>query len=57
MDLNEHILIMIKDTSNSREHPASSKPPAMSSIFETVFDAFKLDMSIRVSQKNKKLEI
>jgi hypothetical protein len=34
---------MIKDISPSQEHPASSKPPAMSSIFESVLDAFKLN--------------
>ena len=34
---------MIKDTSPSQERPASSKPPAMSSIFESVLDAFKLN--------------
>jgi len=42
MDLEEHILMMIKDISIRQEPPASSKPPAMSSIFETVLDAFKL---------------
>ena len=44
MDLDEHILIMIKDISTSQEPPASSKPLAMSSIFETVLDAFKLNI-------------
>ena len=29
--------------STSQEHPVSSKPPAMSSIFEHVLDAFKLN--------------
>ena len=43
MDLEEHIPIMIKDISTSQETPASSKPPAMSSIFETVLDALKLN--------------
>ena len=42
MDLDEHILIMIKDISTSQEPPASYKPPAMPSIFETVLDALKL---------------
>ena len=36
MDLKGLIPIMIKDTSTSQEHPASSKPPAMSYIFEIV---------------------
>ena len=43
MDLKEHILIMIKDTSTSQEPPATSKPLAVSSIFDTVLDAFKLN--------------
>merc|ERR1719481_717169 len=43
MNLKEHIPIMIKDISPSQERPASSKPPAMSSIFESVLDAFKLN--------------
>ena len=43
MDLEEHIPIMIRDISTSQEPPASSKPPAMSSIFETGLDAFKLN--------------
>ena len=34
---------VIKDISPSQERPASSKPPAMSSIFESVLDAFKLN--------------
>ena len=34
-----HIPIMIKDTSPSQERPASSKPPVMSSIFESVIDS------------------
>ena len=34
---------MIMDTSTSQEHPASSKPPAMSSIFQSVLDDFKLN--------------
>ena len=38
-----HIPIMIKETSTSQEHPASTKPPAMSSIFQNVLDAFKLN--------------
>ena len=41
MDLQEHLLIMIKDISTSQDPPASSKSPAMSSFFETVLDAFK----------------
>ena len=42
----ETIQNIIKDTSPSQEHPQSSSTPAktpeMSSIFERVFDAFKL---------------
>ena len=34
---------MIKDTSPSQELEASLKPPAMSSIFESVSGAFKLN--------------
>ena len=37
------IPFMIKDISTSQEPPVSSKPPAMSSIFEYVLDAFKLN--------------
>ena len=43
MDLEGHIFILIKDISTSQEPPASSKPPAMSSIFEIILDAFKLN--------------
>ena len=41
--LQGHIPIMIKDISPSQERPSSFKPPAMSSIFESVPDAFKLN--------------
>ena len=41
--LQGHMQIMIKDISPSQEHPASSRPQAMSSIFESVLDAFKLN--------------
>ena len=43
MDLKGHIQFMIKDTSPSQEHPASSKPAPMSSMFESVLNAFKLN--------------
>ena len=38
----ETIQNVIQDTSTSQEPPVSSKPPALSSIFEHVLDAFKL---------------
>ena len=43
MNIEEHIPIMIKAISTSQEPPASSKPPVLSSIFESVLDAFKLN--------------
>ena len=42
-DLQGHIPVRVKDISPSQECQASSKPPAMSSIFESVLDAFKLN--------------
>ena len=43
MEPEGHIPFMINDISTSQEPPVSSKLPAMSSIFEHVLDAFKLN--------------
>ena len=42
MNLKGHVQFMIKDTL-PQEHPASSKPPAKSYIFESVLDALKIN--------------
>ena len=42
--MKETIQITTKDTSTDQEPPVSSKAPTISSIFESVLDAFKLNI-------------